>query len=207
MGNRRWVRWSPRVEDGGVVIESAHERAVLGLYTTELSEDEACRRSFRAAEVDRIATEIRRAAVAVFDEERERSRDSVRGEPLDMLRVSILNSRLVTAMAALNLMGVHTLLPGESPFSVAVDMPAGRYVYLRNWDEPHDLSLAERLDALGGLIIDFRRSTIFLSGLRVELSEEPGRGLFALVAAHRELMSAFGDFLAHKYIIEGWSLY
>jgi hypothetical protein len=207
MESQRWARWSPRVEDVGVAIESAHERAVLGLYTARLSEDEECRRSFRAAELDRIATEIRRAAVAVFDAERDRPQNAVRGELLDVVRVKILNSRLVTAMAALNLMGLDTLLPAESPFTVAVDMPAGTRIYLQSSVDCHGLALSDRLDALGGLINDFRRSTLFVSGLRVEPVGVSGHSGFALLAGHPELMSAFGDFLAHKYIIEGWNLY
>ena len=196
-----WVPWTPGPTDAGQVEECSRERAVFELFADTLPEDEKCARALRAMEVDRVATETRRAAASlVSDQLRVRQPAAV-----EAIRGRILRSRSAVAIAALNLMGIQTLLPGEAPFGVA-DMVVATQIYLRefaDWDTSWPLS--DSLDALGGLIGDFQRATIFVNGLRIQ-PIVPSSDPLVLVAAHSAILAAFGEFLGHKYITEGWSL-
>jgi hypothetical protein len=208
MPYRQWIPWTPGRHDTGLADESTREHAVFGLFTPGHASggdyEEKCRRAIRATELERVAAETRRAAVALAaDEWSPTDRES-----FDPIHRKMLSSRLTTTIAALNLMGIQTVLPGEQPFDAAVDLPAGTCIYLR---EPlsHDddaPDIVDGLDALSGLIGDFKRSTILISGIRIQPRRVAGAEFLALVAAHRAIMAVFGEFLARKYIMEGWSL-
>jgi hypothetical protein len=208
MPYRHWIPWTPGWHDTGRADESTREHAVFGLFTPGHASghdyEEKCRRAVRATELERVAAETRRAAVALaVDEWLPLDRES-----FEAIHRKMLSSRLTMTIAALNLMGIQTLLPGERPFDAAVDLPAGTCIYLRepvpNDDDSPDI--ADGLDALSGLIGDFKRSTILISGIRIQPRQVSGVEFLALVAAHRTIMALFGEFLARKYILEGWSL-
>ena len=181
--------------------ECSRERAVFKLFDDGLSEDQRCARALRAMELDRVATETRRAAASLISDQL-RARNPAAAE---VVRARIVHSRLAVTLAALNMMGIETLLPGEGPFSLA-DVVATRRIYLR---QPPDVDgswrLSDSIDALCGLIADFRRATIFVNGLRIE-PVVPSGDSFVLVAAQSAILIALGEFLAEKYITEGWSL-
>jgi len=203
MSYRNWTIWTPGLRDAGQADESTRERAEFHLFASGLDPDEKCRRAFRATEVDRVAAETRRAAVALAEDEW----SPMSGHAFDAIYQKILNSRLTTTMAALNLMGIQTLLPGEAPFEVTTDLPAGTRIYLREPSGCADSAdITDGLHALSGLIGDFQRTTIYLSGLRIRPEPLGDANALALVALHRTIMGSFGDFLARKYIVEGWSL-
>jgi hypothetical protein len=195
--------WTPGRHDTGQVDECSHERAVFRLFAPELSEEERCRRALRAVELERVSTEIRRAASAVVQDDW----DGMAWEAPQAVHRLVANSRVATTIAALNLMGVRTRLPGEYPPGRWRDMVEGSRVYLREPDDDEGApSVSDTVDALGGLIGDFRRSTIFLNGLRIEPESPASPDPMTLVAVHPAIMIAFGEFLAQKYIVEGWSL-
>jgi hypothetical protein len=174
---------------------------VFKLFADTLSEDENCARALRAMELDRVATETRRAATSLVSDQLT-ARQAAAAEAI---RGRVSRSPLAVTIAALNLMGIQTLLPGEAPFGL-VEMVMATRIYLResaDWDTSWPLS--DSLDALSGLIGDFRRATIFVNGLRIQPivpSAEP----LVLVAAHHTILAEFGEFLGHKYITEGWRL-
>jgi hypothetical protein len=203
MSHRDWIPWTPGRHDTGQVDESTREHAVFKLFASGPDDEEKCRRAFRATELERAAAETRRATAALAKEEW----SAAAGVPFDAVHRKIVSSRLATTMAVLNLMGIQTLLPGEPPFDATRDLPDGTRIYLR---EPasHDESpdIADGLDALSGLLGDFKRSTIFLSGIRIQSRRVGNVESLALVAVHRTIMAAFGEFLGRKYIMEGWSL-
>ncbi|GAA5164031.1 hypothetical protein GCM10023321_51880 [Pseudonocardia eucalypti] len=198
-----WTSWTPGRPDTGQVDECTRERAVLKIYTARLSEEERCHRAFRAVELERVATETRRAASTVIHDAIE---GSAAEAPAALYRL-VANTRLAVTIAALNLMGIETLLPGEPPFHAPRELIDATRIYLR---EPpgdgHGSGGSDGLDALSGLIGDFHRSTVFINGLRIEPRRLPAVVPLTLRAAHPAIMVAFGEFLAHKYVIEGWSL-
>lgn len=203
MWHRDLTVWTPGRHDTGQVDECCHARAVFKLFAPELSEEERCRRGLRSVELERVSTEIRRAAAAVVQD----AWDGTPYEAPEAVHRLLANSRLATTIAALNLMGVETLLPGEYPRDKWRDMIEGTRIYLR---EPSDHQgcpgVSDAVDALSGLIGDFHGSTIFLNGLRIEPTNLTSADPLTLVAVHPEIMIAFGEFLAQKYIVEGWSL-
>jgi hypothetical protein len=203
MWHRDLTVWTPGRHDTGQADECSHERAVFQLFAPELSEEERCRRALRAVELERVATEIRRAAAAVVQDDW-KATDWQAPEAVKRL---VANNRLATTIAAMNLMGVQTLLPGEYPREKWPDMIEGTRIYLRRpSDDQGCLSVSDAVDALSGLIGDFHASTIFLNGLRIEPTSLANGDPLTLVAVHRAIMIAFGEFLAQKYIVEGWSL-
>jgi hypothetical protein len=203
MPHRNWIPWTPGRHDTGQVDESTREHAVFKLFVSGPDEQEKCRRAFRATELERVAAEMRRATASLAREEW----SPALGVPFDAVHRRIVSSRLATTMAAMNLMGIQTLLPGEPPFDATRDLPDGTRIYLRG-PASHDESpdIADGLDALSGLLGDFRRSTIFLNGIRIQSKRIGTVESLALVAVHRTIMAAFGEFLGRKYIMEGWSL-
>lgn len=195
--------WTPGRHDTGQVDECSRARAVFKLFAPELSEEERCRRALRAVELERVSTEIRRAAAAAIQDDW----DGRAFEAPEAVHRLLANSRLATTIAALNLMGVRTLLPGEYPREKWRDMIEGTRIYLQ--EPPDDQccpSASDAVDALSGLIGDFHGSTIFLNGLRIEPTNLASADPLTLVAVHPAIMIAFGEFLAQKYIVEGWSL-
>lgn len=172
------------------------------LFAAELSEEERCRRGLRSVELERVVTEIRRAAAAVVQDHW----DGTPHEAPEAVHRLLANSRVATTIAALNLMGVRTRLPGEYPPGRWRDMVEGARIYLAEPEGEDAPSVSDTVDALSGLIGDFRRSTIFLNGLRIEPESLPSPDPLTLVAAHPAIMIAFGEFLAQKYIVEGWNL-
>ncbi|HEX4248180.1 MAG TPA: hypothetical protein VH008_09950 [Pseudonocardia sp.] len=211
MSYRDWIPWTPGRRDTGQVDEVTREHAVFKLFVAGLDEQERCRRAIRATELERVAAETHRATAALAVDEWSPTADV----PFAVVHRKIINSRLATTMAALNLMGIQTLLPGEPPFDATRDLPDGTRIYLREPTWHHDShttpaedspDLADGLDALSGLLGDFKRSTIFLSGIRIQPKRVGNVEALALVAVHRTIMSAFGDFLGRKYVMEGWSL-
>lgn len=201
MWYRDWTPWTPGPDDAGQAEECSREQAVLKLFGNGwLSGEERCSRALRAMELERVATETRRAAAAIASDY------SVRGAPLPsgVIRERVQDSRVAVTLAALNLMGIPTMLPGEGPYDLLDLLEASR-IYLHDpTDEEKTWRLCDSLDALSGLIGDFRRSTIFINGLRIE-PVVPTSGPLMLVAAHPAIMVAFGEFLAQKYVMEGWS--
>jgi len=204
MAYRNWTTWRPGREDTGQVDECSHQRVVLTSPAGRLSPDERCQRASRAMEVERVATEVQRAAAALAGD----AARHIAPEELEPIRQKVLSSELSMTVAALNLMGIDTLLPGEGPFDGPREMIQAKRVYLRApaGEGEASLTLDDSVDALSGLIGDFRTSTIFRNGLRIEPVSPPANGSFMLVAAHRGIMAAFGEFLARKYIVEGWNL-
>jgi hypothetical protein len=203
MWHRDLTVWTPGRHDTGQADECSHERAVFQLFAPELSEEERCRRALRAVERERVATEIQRAAAAVVQDHW----DGAAWETPEAVPRPVANGRLATTIAALNLMGVRTRLPGEYPPGRWPDMLEGSRIYLGEPADADDCpSISDAMDALGGLIGDFRRSTIFLNGLRIEPESLASPDPLTLVAAHPAILIAFGEFLAQKYIVEGWNL-
>jgi hypothetical protein len=206
MPYRNWTPWTPGRGDSGQVDEYSRERALFAVLGSPggRSEEERCQRALRAMELERVATEVRRAAAALVRDELA----LIAGEAFAVTRHKVLGSELAMAIAALNLMGIDTLLPGEDPFDGPLEMIRATRVYLRQPDSDREqpLTIEDRLDAASGLICDFQRSTIFCNGLRIEpVAPVPAEPLY-LLAAHGGIMAAFGEFLARKYIVEGWNL-
>lgn len=192
MGTPRWAVWAPRDRDRGQAEERARTRVLADRLVAGLDAEERCLRAFRATEVERVVAEFRRAALAVLAD--------AGPEPDADLRRLVLENRYVEPIAVLNLMGIPTLLPGEGAFDVAAELGAGVRIHL-----PPDGPTAggsDALDAVGGLIGDFHRATIFRNGLQVA----PTDGGHAVVAAHPAILVAFGEFLVGKFVVEGWSL-
>jgi hypothetical protein len=174
---------------------------VFKLFADTLSEDEKCARALRAMELDRVATETRRAATSLVSDQLRVRHPAV----AEAIRARVSRSSLAVTIAALNLMGIQTLLPGEAPFGL-VEIVVATRIYLResaDWDTSWPLS--DSIDALSGLIGDFWRATIFVNGLRIQ-PIAPSTDPLALVAAHPAILAEFGEFLGHKYVTEGWSL-
>lgn len=203
MRYRNWSTWTPGRLDTGQADECSHERAVLKIYTAGLSEEERCHRAFRAVELERVATETRRAASTLINDA---LADAAAEAPAALYRL-FADTRLAVPIAALNLMGIRTLLPGEPPFDAPRELIDATQVYLcEPGVDRHGLGGSDSLDALSGLIGDFHRSTVFLNGLRIEPHNLAASTPLALRAAHPAIMVAFGEFLANKFVIEGWSL-
>jgi hypothetical protein len=193
MAVQRWAMWTPRPRDIGQADEVTWARMLYVQLTENLPEDERCLRSFRATEVERVVAELRRAALAVTAD-----------EPDERLASMIVRTRYVEPIAALNLMGIETMLPGEPPFDVATVLPTGTHLHLRTAASP--ASAVDVLDAVSGLIGDFHRLTVFLNGLRIEQTRHDHDVQSTVVALHPGLMIAFGEFLTRKYVVEGWRL-
>jgi hypothetical protein len=198
MGTQRWTNWTPQPHDTAQVDEVTRARMVYHYLSAGLAEDERCLRAFRATEVERVIAELRRASSAVISE-----------EPLapahrERLERAIASTRYVEIVSVLNLMGIETMLPGEPHFDVGTVLPEGTHVHLQT--APNGTSAVDVLDALSGLIGDFRRLTIFINGLRIEQTITDHDVHSAVVAAHPAIMVAFGEFLIRKYVIEGWRL-
>ena len=49
-------------------------------------------------------------------------------------------------------------------------------------------------------------SSAVLNGLQIVLQVDGDEQRYALVAVHPGVMSSFAEFLAHKYLSEGWRL-
>ncbi|WP_345703515.1 hypothetical protein [Pseudonocardia eucalypti] len=196
---RALTRWTPGRRDAGRVDECSLERAVL--LAGGLSEEEHRHRAFRAAQLERVAEETPRAASAAIRHGHT--------EPADeTMRHRALRRHLGTTIPALNLMGIQTLWPGEPPFDAHRAVIDVTRVYLRGpGDDQVHTRVGDSLDALGGLIGEFHRSTVFLNGLRIEPKDPSSGEPLVLVAAHPAIMLAFGEFLARKYVLEGWTLY
>jgi hypothetical protein len=200
--NLAW--WKPRPEDFSQVDECIREKADSTRSAGLLSDEEICARALREVEVQRVCVEVYRAALAPTLgqlPEDEAPSAKKRGSP-------ILRRGLAQTIAALNLMGIVTLLPGEAPTDLAPDKADGACVYLEEFPAGAATGRqAEQLDALSGLIREFHRSDIMINGLQIVDVESPGgERLCALVAVHRAVLAAFGAFLVRKYVAEGWRL-
>jgi hypothetical protein len=168
----------------------------------ELSDEEICLRTFRELELRRVGVEVRRAAIALTLGELDPD-----GTPIAPAADTVVDQWFVDTIAALNLMGIDTLLPGEPPVDRGWPAPGSACIYLANTltngpSGEHN----EQLDALGGLISEFHKSDIILNGLQIVLQMDGSEQRYALVAVHPAIMSSFAEFLAHKYLSEGWRL-
>lgn len=190
-GWRAAGRWSPSAGDLAQPEERTLVEAAYVHVSAGRTEDEVVQRTFRGIEVERVVAELWHAAAADL-----RTGFEVEGVDIDWFAPTV---------ATLNLMGIATVLPGESA-QPAADL-----------DEHHarvhlppltgDADGNDQLDALDGLVQDFRRSTIFVNGIGLVLSTTPdGVQQWSLTAAHPGIITAFGDFLFAKYVDEGWRL-
>lgn len=190
-----WESWTPSPNDTGQAEECTREKAAYRLFAADLSEEELCARALRAVECQRVSAELHRAAMAVAAGDLSADASPTISDVLD--------GRLTSAITGLNLMGIETLLPGETD----ADQPLGRTgdacIYLGG--APEDAS--EHVDALSGLIREFHRSDIIINGLRIREPDANGHPKeWALVAVHPAVMAAFGEFLIRKYVVEAWRL-
>ncbi len=168
----------------------------------ELSDEEICLRTFRELELRRVGVEIRRAAIALT-----LGQLDAEGNPVEPAPDTAVEPWFVDTTAALNLMGIDTMLPGELPVNEDWPAPENACIYLvstlaNGATRQHN----EQLDALGGLIREFHKSDIMLNGLQIVLQVDQDEQRYVLVAAHPAIMSSFAEFLAHKYLSEGWRL-
>ena len=186
----------------GQAEECTRAKAVYNRLAKELSDEEICLRTFRELELRRVGVEVRRAAIALTLGELDAD-----GMPLAPAPDTVVDQWFVDATAALNLMGIDTLLPGEAPFDGSWEAPGPACIYLvstlaNGTTGQHN----EQLDALGGLINEFHKSDIILNGLQIVLQVDENEQRYVLVAVHPAVMKSFAEFLAHKYLSEGWRL-
>jgi hypothetical protein len=149
-----------------------------------------------------VGVEVRRAAIALTLGELDAD-----GAPVAPAADSVVDQWFVDTTAALNLMGIDTLLPGDPPLNRGWPSAANSCIYLVSTLANDSIGEHnEQLDALGGLINEFHKSDIILNGLQIVLQVDEDEQRYALVAAHPAIMSSFAEFLAHKYLSEGWRL-
>jgi hypothetical protein len=193
----RCAPWVPGVLDIGQAHERTLDDAEYAAVSAGISEEEAGLRAFRALEVERVMAELGLAgAVDALPE-------SVPGAVL----VETIEDWSAPAVAALNLMGIGTELPGDDEHGVAdVDAERARiHLHPGSVDDP-EVSPTEQLDALSGLIREFQRSTIYVNGLRLAPSGTAPDGHWALEAPHPGIIAGFGEFLVDKYVTQAWRL-
>jgi hypothetical protein len=198
----RWSEWIPTEEHTGQSDECTRAKAVYNRLAKELSDEEICIRTFRELELRRVGVEVRRAAIALTLGEL-----AADGTPVAPAEDTVVDQWFVDTIAALNLMGIDTLLPGEASADRDWPAPGNACIYLvSTLTDGSSGQHNEQLDALGGLISEFHKSDIILNGLQIVLHVEGNEQRYALVAAHPAIMSSFAEFLAHKYLSEGWRL-
>jgi hypothetical protein len=184
------------------VDECTRAKAVYNRLAKELSDEEICVRTFRELELRRVGVEVRRAAIALTLGELDED-----GMPMTPAHDTVIDQWFVDTTAALNLMGIDTLLPGEPPLDRDWPTPGNACIYLVSaLTDGATGRHNEQLDALGGLIKEFHKSDIILNGLQIVLQVEENEQRYALVASHPGVMNSFAEFLAHKYLSEGWRL-
>ncbi len=186
----------------GQTDECTRAKAVYNRLAKELSDEEICLRTFRELEIRRVGVEVRRAAIALTLGQLDAD-----GTPVNPAPDSVVEQWYVDTTATLNLMGIDTLLPGEPTLDRDWPTPGNACIYLlttlaNGATGQHN----EQLDALGGLINEFHKSDIILNGLQIVLQVEENVQRYALVAVHPAIMNSFAEFLAHKYLSEGWRL-
>lgn len=190
-----WESWTPGPHDTGQADECTRERAAYRLFAADLSDEELCARALRAMECQRVSAELHRAAMALATGD-----TPADGRQAD---AEVFDPRLTGAITGLNLMGIETLLPGEFGAEEQPSTAGVACIYLGG--EP--AAAHERVDALSGLIREFHRSDIIISGLRIREPDATGHPKeWALVAVHPAVIESFGEFLIRKYVVEAWRL-
>lgn len=173
--------WSPAPDDTGRAGEYSLDEAAYAQAAVGRSDEEVTSRTFRSIEVERVIAELWHAAAVV-------------SRPVDI-------RWFAATVATLNLMGIETVLPGESA------LPAAAATSDRAWVNLSPHVGGDQLDALIGLVSEFHHSTVFVNGLTIEKTPDAaGVPAWSLTGRHPGIITAFGEFLAEKYVEEGWRL-